>query len=315
LSRLEERLHDSLGRVAADAPGFVGEWARVRHRAMLRRRRRVAAIIGVVVAVAASGLGLLLSGGNGSQRVVAGPSSVTPRPASVIAHLISPLGVGYASQVVELSSTNGQIRHVLAPVPGGIVAYAITADEQTVYLDGFNEQGGIPCPGQAKALTSLLRVPLHGGQPVLEATGARPALSPDKTRLAYLRAECGTRNQNFVPMSLAVRQLGTGTEHVWSLPPPYADGNSFGFENIGPLEWAADGAHLLTRVVSGGQLGAPASGTTSWWFVDATAPSGPLRAVQLTIPSGPQGPLPWQPRHIAHRLPGSGRWHPAPRHG
>jgi hypothetical protein len=223
----------------------------------------------------------------------AAPSPPPSKSATIIAHLITPLRGGYQSQVVELGASNGQVR-VLAQIPGGVTVYAIAADRRFVYADGFNEQppGGIPCPGQAKSLTSVLRVPRSGGQPVLEATGTRPALSPNDTKLAYLHADCGTRTQTFVPGSLAVRELGTGTEHRWSLPPPYTNGNSFGFENIGPLQWAADGTHLLTRVVSGGQPAAPPLGPTNWWLVDTTAPSGRLHAAELPIPnSGPDAPL------------------------
>jgi hypothetical protein len=220
--------------------------------------------------------------------------TVTPKPATIIAHLIVPLRGGYKSQVVDLAPRSGQIRRVLARVPGGTTAYTIAADQRSVYVDGFNEQlpGGVPCPGQTKALTSILRVPRSGGQPVLEATGTRPALSADDTKLAYVRADCGARSQSFVPLTLATRQLRTGAERQWSLPPPYSDGNSFGFENIGPLEWASDGTHLLTRVVIGGQPGAPSLGPTNWWLVDTTASSGRLHAAQLPIPSsGPDAPL------------------------
>jgi hypothetical protein len=48
----------------------------------------------------------------------------------------------------------------------------------------------------------------------------------------------------------------------------------FGFENIGPLQWAADGTHLLMPVVGAGRPSAPATGPTTWWLVDATAASG-----------------------------------------
>jgi hypothetical protein len=255
------------------------------------RHQRIAVVVALSRALAAVGAAVLVVGTGHDTTVRVQTSG--PSAAPIVAHLITPLGGGYQSQVVELGATSGRVR-VLAHVPGGTTSYAITADRHFVYADGFNEQppGGVPCPGQAKALTSVLRVPRSGGHPVLEATGTRPALSPNDTKLAYLHADCGTRNQPFVPESLAVRALGTGAEHRWSLPPPYTNGNSFGFENVGPFQWAADGTHLLTRVVSGGQPTEPPRGPANWWLVDTTAPSGRLHAAALPIPnSGPDVPL------------------------
>jgi hypothetical protein len=292
----------------------IGDWKQARARARRRRQSHqvisAAAVLGVVLAFVA-GLVALTNSSATHHSVVATPptrsktshpAGATAQPTNIVAHIITPLRAGYTSEVVELAPSDGHLQHILAQVPGGLTVYAITADRDAVYLDGLNQPSGVPCPGQAKTRVSVLRVPRTGGQPVLETTGARPMLSADATRLAYIRSECGTPTESFLPEHLAVRRLATGTEQLWSLPPPYTDGNADGFENIGPPEWAADGTHLLVRVVTGGHTGAPPTGPTTWWYVDTAAPSGTLHAVQLPIPNGPQGPLDIIP--LGH----TGRW-------
>jgi dipeptidyl aminopeptidase/acylaminoacyl peptidase len=212
--------------------------------------------------------------------VTSRPHRTQTEPATITAHAISPIRDGYKSQVVELASRDGHVEHTLADVPDGIVVYAATADRESVYVDAFD--GSTTCPGQAKTLGSVLRVPRKGGEPAPEANGFRPALSPDGAQLAYLRADCGEPSQPFVPKRLAIRQLATGKERVWPLPPPYADGNA-AFENVGPFAWDADGTHLLMRVVSDGH--------TAWWYVDTTKPIASPDAIPLGIPDSPDGPL------------------------
>jgi hypothetical protein len=296
----------------------IGGWKQGRTRTQDRRRRQqltaTAAVLGVSLTLVA-GLVALTNGSAPHHSVVATPptgsktshpAGTTAPPTSIVAHIITPIGAGYTSEIVELAARDGHLRRVLAQVPSGLTVYSVTADQGSVYLDGFNPLGGVPCPSQAKARASVLRVPRRGGQAVLATTGARPVLSPDASKLAYIRSDCGTTSESFVPEHLAVRQLatgaGTGTERLWSLPPPYTDGNTGGFENIGPPEWAADGTHLLLRVVSGGQTGTPPAGPTTWWYIDTAAPSGNLHAVQLPITAGPQGPVDIIP--LGH----TGRW-------
>jgi hypothetical protein len=292
----------------------IGDWKQVRARARRRRRRQqltsAAAVVGVALAFVA-GLVALTNSSAAHHSVVATsptgsktshPAGTAAQPTSIVAHIITPIGAGYASEIVELTASDGHLQRVLAQVPSGLTVYAVTADRDSVYLDGLNQPAGVPCPGQAKTRVSVLRVPRRGGQPVLETTGARPVLSPNAAKLAYIRSDCGTPNESFLPEHLAVRQPATGTEHRWSLPSPYADGNPGGFENIGPPEWAADGTHLLVRVVSGGHAGTPPTGPTTWWYVDTAAPGGTLHAVQLPITDGPQSPLDIIP--LGH----TGRW-------
>jgi hypothetical protein len=289
-----------------------GDWNQVRTRARSRRQRQqLTSVAAVLVALLAVVGGLVALTNNSATRhsVFATPPGsktshavgATAQPASILAHVISPIRAGYTSEIVELAASDGHLRRVLAQVPSGLAVNAITADRASVYLDGLNQPAGVPCPGQAKTRVSVLRVPRRGGQPTLVTTGARPMLSPNATKLAYIRSDCGTTNQSFVPEHLAVRQLATGTEHLWSLPPPYADGNTGGFENIGPPEWAADGRHLLVRLLNGPPLDNP-TGSTIWWYVDTAAPNGTPHSVQLPIPNGPQGPLDIIP--LGH----TGRW-------
>jgi hypothetical protein len=248
-------------------------WPRVRVAAL------AAALALVIAGAAAVGYVAANRGGGDRTNVRAGPGGPPIAPARIVAHVLSPIGDGYKSEVVQLASDDGHVQRALAEVPDGIVVYAATADRDSVYVDAFD--GSTGCPGQAKSLGSVLRVPRRGGDARLEAHGFRPALSPDRNRLAYVRADCGEPSQPYVPKRLAVRRLANDEERVWSLPQPYTDGNA-AFENVGPLVWSADRTHLLMRIVGGGH--------TSWWWVNTTAPAGVLDATQLPIPDDPQGP-------------------------
>jgi len=292
---------------------LIGDRKQMRAARRQRRRRRVvsAAVVFVALLVIVGGFVVLIDRTSTRHSVSATPpagtktshpAGSTAPPTSIIARIITPIVVGYSSEVVVLSAGNGHLQRVLAQVPSGLTVYGVTASRESVYLDGLTQPAGVECPGQAKTRVSVLRVPRRGGQAVVETTGARPVLSPNAAQLAYIRSDCGTANQSFLPQHLAVRRLATGAEHVWSLPPPYSDGNTGGFENIGPPEWAADGTHLLLRVINGGNTGAPPAGPTTWWYVDTAAPSGNLHAVQLPISNGAQGPLDIIP--LGH----TGRW-------
>jgi hypothetical protein len=289
----------------------ISDSKRVRVSAPRRRQLASAAVVLVMSLGVVAGIVALTASFATHRSVVARPpagsttshpAGTTAPPTSIVAHVITPIGVGYTSEVVELAASDGHLRRVLAQVPSGLTVYAITGDGASIYLDGLNQPAGVGCPGQAKTQVSVLRVSRRGGQPTLETTGARPILSPNGAKLAYIRSDCGTTNQSFVPEHLAVRQLATGTEHVWSLPPPYTDGNTGGSENIGPPQWTADGTHLLLRVVNGGNTGTRPTGPTTWWYVDTAAPNGTIHAVQLPITNGPQGPLDIIP--LGH----TGRW-------
>lgn len=100
--------------------------------------------------------------------------------------------------------------------------------------------------------------------------GTSMALSPDGTKLAYRRGECGGE--------LVVRNTETGGERYYSLADP-ADGGPIP-EHVGPVGWDADNQHVMLKVNR--------EPTTEFWYVDTEVDDHEVRGPAYG-PKGEQG--------------------------
>jgi hypothetical protein len=198
-----------------------------------RRRRRVrgqsiSALV-VVLALLAILTPVLHSNGKNSQRVV--PESPVSGMAIVAAK---------HDGAIQLLSARGTVLRTLV-VPGtGVakwgepVSITVSEAENAVYI-GYE----ILSPTHYSA--RIERVSLDGGSPVFVADGAKPAVSPDGTRLAYIQESSGTCQASALcppsdlNLPLIIRDLTTGSED--ELPSPVSVG-------VSALSWSDDDVHL-----------------------------------------------------------------------
>ncbi len=101
------------------------------------------------------------------------------------------------------------------------------------------------------------RVPTAGGARSVIASGGHPTVSPDGTLLAYTRqpdfsasnSACQATDSSAAAFSVVVRDLATGRETNFPLPPAVVAG---GLPlPIGHLSWAADSRRLAVSIAGG----------------------------------------------------------------
>jgi predicted small lipoprotein YifL len=165
----------------------------------------------------------------------AATSSASATPPGIVA-------VTAAGALVTLSPTTGAVFKTLAP------AHAV-GDEIAVAANGtvyFTEQHG--CRQQIYA------VPVSGmGSPAPITSGSLPALTPDGSKIAFVRQPAPTENcfpttPNLVPLyKLYVRTFTTGAQQVFPMVPASQDNRSLPAP-ITHLSWGPDGVHLAVSV-------------------------------------------------------------------
>ena len=160
--------------------------------------------------------------------------------------------------VLAAVNTSGKVE-ILDPATGAVVRtlatgaalsdeVALSPDAKTVY---YQKQSG--CFGQ------IARVAVGGGSPTDVAPGSLPAISPDGTKLAYAHESqasslnptaCQGTDSDPGTYWMAVRNLATGTETQFPLPPEVTQTGLA--PPISHLSWAPDGRHVAVTI-GGGQ--------------------------------------------------------------
>ena len=221
-----------------------------------RRRRRVRgrSISALVVLLALLAILIPVLHGNAktSQRVV--PESPVSGMAIVAAKY---------DGAIQLLSARGTVLRTLVGPDAGIakwgepVSMTVSEAEETVYI-------GYEVLSPTRYSARIERVSLDGGSPVFVAYGAKPAVSPDGTRLAYIQESSGSCKASApcppsdLNLPLIVRDLRTGSEHM--LQSPVSVG-------VSALSWSDDDVHLAVSDGNG------------FWVVDtstATTAKSPL---------------------------------------
>jgi hypothetical protein len=207
----------------------------IRARGNRRRRQALAAAV-LAFAIAAGGAGTAYAslGRSGLTAPAAGraPSAVpsgqggTGRP-DIIA-------VTSQGALVVLDPLTGIARKIL--VRGGVLAGAVSVspDGRTVY---FAARHG--CEGTIES------VPAAGGRVSVIAPGVLPAVSPDGTRVAFVRmpSGCGHAGSAAASPAVVVRDLAGGGETVLPAAPRPASAGA-----VPELSWSPDGKRLLVAV-------------------------------------------------------------------
>lgn len=141
--------------------------------------------------------------------------------------------------VIVLDPATGTVLRTL--VSGGAFGDEVSVASGRVYYAARHD-----CSSE------IYSVPLSGGQATAIAAGSQPAVSPDGTRLAYLREpfasggqpayqSCGIASPPDV--NLVIRDLAAGTETVYR-EPPAARRSPFTYP-VSHLSWSPDGKWLL----------------------------------------------------------------------
>jgi WD40-like Beta Propeller Repeat len=153
-----------------------------------------------------------------------------------------------------LDPLTGIARKIL--VRGGVLPGVISVSPggRTVY---FATRHG--CEGTIES------VPAAGGRVSVIATGALPAVSPDGTRVAFVRkaSGCGHPGSAAASPEVVVRDLADGSEKVLlAAPHPAAPGS------VPELSWSPDGRRLL--VAAGSSKG---NGSNASWALAQVDPA------------------------------------------
>jgi len=218
----------------------------------------------------------------------AGPPTASPASAPPSDSAPSIVGVTTGGAIQVFSSVTGLARTTLVQKTDAIGdAIAVSPSGATVY---FAVKRG--------CADSIESVPVSGGTPAVVTSGVLPAVSPDGTRLAFVREPSGggpsavqygcpgSGDATAKPSALyhvVVRDLATGQETVYPAPPDEIAGMPYA---ISHLSWAPSGQTLLVSVGPGqgnGGWGLSVLDTaTSRYYVPPGWPAASAAAVPVT---------------------------------
>jgi hypothetical protein len=215
-----------------------------------RRRRRNAVLSGMLAFVLGAG------GGGFAYASVDRPGSGGPIGASASGHAFA--GPSAARPGIVAVTTAGAVE-VLNPVTG--IATAVLAPSQ----DAIGDEIAVSPSGQTVYFAvrhgctdDIESVPVAGGTPVVVAHGLLPAISPDGTKLAFVREPfgaggaprygCSGASANAGgQVTVVVRNLASGAQTTYPAPPAASTSPT----PVSHLSWAADGKQLLVSVGAG----------------------------------------------------------------
>lgn len=221
-----------------------------------RRLRVSVAILATAVVALAVALGVVEATRTGSGGARGASSSVgTGAPSTSSTRPGSPGGApsSPARPKVLVAVTTAGVLEDLDPSTGSPIrtlATGATGDELSVTPDGSSVyfEAAVGCMHQIE------RVGVAGGSASVVATGSSPAISPDGTKLAYVReplaGEPACQGQSFSPsqFTLVVRDLSSGAETTYPVAPQVA---STGLPTpIDHLSWSSDSQEIAVSVAS-----------------------------------------------------------------
>jgi len=167
------------------------------------------------------------------------PAGADARPAVLVA-VTAASNASPTGALVVLDPVTGHALRTLDPVQVLGESLQLTPDRSTVYYEK-----------KARCQDEVWRVAVAaGGVPEKVVDGARPALSPDGTRLAYatepLNDDCLDGHGDGATFAVAVRTLATGAvtrltlaKDQWVIPSP-----------VGRLSWDPTGTRLAVSITS-----------------------------------------------------------------
>jgi hypothetical protein len=205
----------------------------IRARGNRRRRRQALTATMLAFAIAAGGASAAYASlGRSGPAPGRGPSAVP----SVQGGAGRPdiIAVTRQTALAVLDPLTGVARKILVRdhVLPGIIS--VSPDGRTVYFAAAHG-----CEGTIES------VPAAGGRVSVIAPGALPAVSPDGTRLAFVRrpSACGHPGSPLTIPEVVVRDLASGAETVLTAGPRPAFSGS-----VPELSWSPDGRRLLVSV-------------------------------------------------------------------
>jgi WD40-like Beta Propeller Repeat len=234
---MREELSASLQAGTADFAATVNPAAPDAIRARGNRRRRRQALAAAVLAFAVAAGGASTAYASLGRPAPAAPATGHRPPAGPS----GPAGEGRPDiiavtnqgMLVVLDPLTGIARKIL--VRGGVLpgAVSVSPGGRTVY---FATRHG--CEGTIES------VPAAGGRVSVIAPGALPAVSPDGTRVAFVRMPgCGHPGSAAASPEVVVRDLAGGGEIVLPAAPHPASADA-----VPQLSWSPDGRRLLVAV-------------------------------------------------------------------
>lgn len=239
----------------------------VRARGDQRRRRAVtaSAVLALVVAAGGGSAAYAAIGHSGGGARPVAPlvsASPTPHPAAPratgrpVRQTQPPTREPAAKEPAVVGVTSGGAVVVLNPATGATVRTLAAAG-------GFADEVSVSPAGPTVYYAAkhgcsaeIYSVPLAGGASTAITAGAEPAISPDGTRLAFVREPYGSGGapvyQPCAPVpataaqfSLVVRDLGRGSETAYPMPPGFDSALPF---PVSHLSWSPDGTRLAVSI-------------------------------------------------------------------
>lgn len=225
------------------------------------RRQRVAAMSGVLaLAIGVGGGGAAYASlghaGPGASRTSSGSVPFGAAASSQAGSLPQIVAVTTGGAVVVLNPVTGIATRVLVPRVDAI------GDEVSVSPSGATVYFAV----KRDCVDYVESVPLTGGAPTVVSTGVLPSVSPDGTKLAFVREPVsggpstvrygcsGTGESSASQFQVVVRDLASGTEKVYPAPAGKAAPSP-----VSHLSWSPSGSTIL---VSAG----PAGQNTGWFL-------------------------------------------------
>src|SRR5215469_2605452 len=242
----------------ADAMTADALIAEARRRGRRRRLARSAVITSSLVALAAG----VVAGLHGASR--AGPGGTVPARRSGVAATSMPPEIVVVTGRARIEVVSSRTLRVMRTIATNAAMFAgpetLTASPSGVlFFDSARDYS-----------ERVMSVPLAGGPVRQVAYGRTPAISPDGTLLAYVAENKGSATLGPAPTGIVVRDLASGAQRTWALPP-----GSY----IPAMTWSPDGRHLAVTTAAG-----PSPVTV---VLDTQAPGRTLAAARrIPLPPG-----------------------------
>ncbi len=240
-ARLRAGSADFAATVAPAAPEAIRARGNRRH----RRQALTAAVMAFAIAAGGASAAYASLGRSGLAAPAAGRAPSAGPSVPDAAGRPDIIAVTNQGALVVLDPLSGIARKIL--VRGGVLPgiISVSPDGRTVY---FATRHG--CEGTIES------VPAAGGRVSVIAPGMMPAVSPDGTRVAFVRvpSDCGHPGSGMASPEVVVRDLAGGGEKVLRAGPRPASPGS-----VPELSWSPDGRRLLVSAGLSAGIGNDAS--------------------------------------------------------